>query len=175
MERINYWILVCVFTSANISATCFQFMTYFPDVASFKDTTPLGVFWDCGVWLQDLSDAQGGVCGRLNSPTLSQAADVDLPLSCHNLSMTCSQTRWLEVVQRPTGSHRWWDSWWAYWASLRSVSLRRSTVGCRVTTAWLFPPALMLLCCFCLLLETRFSSSWRRRGAGRRMGWKGPK
>lgn len=54
-------------------------MTYFPEVASFKLAATLGVFWVCGVWLQVLCHAQGGVCGQLKSPTLSNAA---LLLSC---------------------------------------------------------------------------------------------
>lgn len=43
-------------------------MTYFPEVASFKNTITLGAFWVCGVWLQVLCDSQGGVGGQLNSP-----------------------------------------------------------------------------------------------------------
>jgi len=55
-------------------------MTYFPEVASFKNTTTLDIFWVCRVWLHGLYDVKGGVCGQLNSPTLSKLADMDLPL-----------------------------------------------------------------------------------------------
>lgn len=57
-------------------------MTYFPEVALFKNTSTLGIFWVCGVLLQGYSDTKGGVCGQLNSPAMSYAA---LLLSCGTL------------------------------------------------------------------------------------------
>lgn len=33
-------------------------MTYFPEVASFKDITTLGIFSVCGVWLQGLCEVR---------------------------------------------------------------------------------------------------------------------
>ena len=78
-------------------------MTYFPEVASFKNTTTLRVFWACGVWLQGLRDAQGGVCGQLNSPRLSNAALMWSSLCYHNLSMIlCSDS----LIRGCTATHR---------------------------------------------------------------------